>query len=111
MYQGIVRTAVSADGHELEMIAPFRGFMSYPGDQPGERGDPIMALGRTIDLSFSLEASGELHAPPGNSGTWGSDTANPVVGYYLGVPEPTTAWLALTLAILVSPRFRARSRV
>jgi hypothetical protein len=42
-------------------------------------GNPIMALGKTIDLSFSLEASGEL-AP---AGEWASDTGDPIVGYYL----------------------------
>jgi len=27
VYQGIVRVAVSPDGHEAEISAPFRGFM------------------------------------------------------------------------------------
>ncbi|MCL4789047.1 MAG: hypothetical protein KJ070_20010 [Verrucomicrobia bacterium] len=73
VYQGNIRIARSPDGHEVEMIAPFRGFMRDPA------GQPIMALGKTIDLSFSLEASGEL--APGNS--WASDTGDPIVGYYL----------------------------
>lgn len=73
VYQGIIRIARSADGHEAEMVAPFRGFMRDPA------GNPIMALGKTIDLSFSLEASGEL-AP---AGEWASDTGDPIVGYYL----------------------------
>jgi hypothetical protein len=99
VYQGIVRAAVSPDGHELEMVAPFVGFMSYPGAQPGQRGEPIMALGKTIDVSFSLEASGELFAAPGTNGLWASDTATPIVGYTLGVPEPTGAGLAVAAAL------------
>jgi hypothetical protein len=65
------------------MMAPFIGFMSYPGELPGERGDLIMQLGRTIDISFSLEASGELTTPPWDNGEWASDTAEPIVGYFL----------------------------
>jgi hypothetical protein len=95
VYQGLIRGALSLDGHELEMVAPFIGFMSYPGAQPGQRGAPIMALGRTIDISFSLEASGELTTPPGDDGEWASDTAAPIAGYVLGVPEPSGLMLGL----------------
>jgi hypothetical protein len=99
VYQGLIRGVLSPDGHELEMVAPFIGFMSYPGALPGQRGDPIMALGRTIDISISLEASGELTTPPGDNGEWASDTAAPIVGYYLGVPEPSSLMMAIaTLA-------------
>lgn len=80
-YQGITRIALSPDGHQAEMVAPFRGFMRDPS------GNPIMALGKAIDISFSLEASPELAPPPSNS--WASDTGNPIVGYYLSpYPEP-----------------------
>jgi hypothetical protein len=72
-YQGIVRLALSPDGHEAEMAAPFRGFMRDPA------GNPIMAVGKTLNISISLEASGEL--APG--GEWASDTGDPIVGYYL----------------------------
>lgn len=78
VYQGIIRIALSPDKHEAEMVAPFRGFMRSPG------GDRILALGKTIGISISLEASGEL--APGN--TWASDTGNPILGYYLAHPEP-----------------------
>jgi len=78
-YQGIIRIALSPDGHEAEMAAPFRGFMRDPG------GTPIIGLRKTLKISFSLEASGEL--APG--GTWASDTGDPIVGYYLSpYPEP-----------------------
>jgi len=97
VYQGLISGALSPDAHQLEMVAPFVGFMSYPGAQPGQRGDPIMALGRTIDISFSLEASGELTTPPGDNGEWASDTAAPIVGYYLAVPEPTSFTTGLAM--------------
>ncbi|HNQ72879.1 MAG TPA: hypothetical protein PKN95_04655 [Verrucomicrobiota bacterium] len=73
VYQGIIHIAHSADGHEVEMVAPFRGFMRDAS------GEPIVKLGKTLKLSFSLEASGEL--APG--GEWASDTGDPIVGYYL----------------------------
>jgi hypothetical protein len=79
VFQGNIRIARSADGHEAEMVAPFRGFMRDPA------GNPIMALRKTINISFSLEASGEL-APDGQ---WASDTGDPIVGYYLSpYPDP-----------------------
>jgi hypothetical protein len=76
---GIMTMALSADGHEIEYRAPFKGFLKNASGQPN------MALGKTIDISFSLEASGELAA-----GSWGSDTTTPINGYVLGVPEPST---------------------
>lgn len=113
VYQGLISAAISPDGHELEMVAPFVGFMSYPGDQPGQRGDPIMALGRTIDVSFSLEASGELTTPPGDNGQWASDTAAPIESYVLGVPEPSSLMLGIAMfggigALGCQRRFRCR---
>lgn len=71
----IVRIARSADGHQAEMKAPFRGFM-----KDSTTMEPIAALGRTIDISFSLEASDEL--APG--GQWASDTADPIEDYVVG---------------------------
>lgn len=78
VFQGIITIALSPDGHEAEMKAPFRGFMRYK-TAPNE---PIMALGTVVDASFSLEASGELAV----GGTWASDTADPIEGYYLAPP-------------------------
>jgi hypothetical protein len=79
VYQGIVRLALSPDGHEAEMSAPFRGFMRDPA------GEPIVSLRKTINLSCSLEASGEL-APDHQ---WASDTGDPIRGYYLSpFPDP-----------------------
>ena len=74
----IIEISISPDGHEAEVKAPFRGFML---DAPS--GDPIMALGKTIDVSFSVEASSEFAA----GGEWASDTADPIVGYELGSAE------------------------
>src|SRR5438874_2690448 len=55
------------------MAAPFRGFMRDPS------GNPIIALRKILNISISLEASGEL--APG--GQWASDTGDPITGYYL----------------------------
>lgn len=111
VYQGLIRGALSSDGHELEMVAPFVGFMSYPGALPGQRGAPIMALGRTIDISFSLEASGELTTPPGDDGEWASDTAAPIVGYFLGVPEPSSGMLVIAMLGCIATTRRARRSI
>jgi hypothetical protein len=84
---GIMSMALSQDGHEIEIRAPFKGFLNNAAGQPN------MALGKTIDVSFSLEASGQL--VPG--GTFGSDTGDPITGYVLGnqVPEPSSLLLAV----------------
>ncbi len=80
---GIIEIAVSHDGHEAEMKAPMWGFFW------DEYGVPIIQLGDTIDISFSLEGSGELSESAiegghtGNKSVWGSDTATPIVAYYL----------------------------
>ncbi len=71
----IVTISISPDGHEAEMKAPFRGFMNNK-----ETGEPIVALGKTLDVSFSLEASPEL--VPADD--WGSDTADPIEKYVVG---------------------------
>jgi hypothetical protein len=81
---GIIDMKLSDDGHELEMMAPFKGFLK------DSEGNPNMALGKTLDISFSLEASGELAW----RGEWASDTADPIVGYVLAVPEPSSLALA-----------------
>jgi len=93
VYQGIVEIALSADGHEAEMMAPFRGFMN------DALGNPIIELGKTIDISFSLEASGQLAA----GGAWASDTAEPIQGYYLGsteMPAARPAGLLVAIGVL-----------
>ncbi len=76
---GIMSMAISPDGHEIEFRAPFKGFLK------DINGNANIALGRTIDISMSLEASGELFATSGN-GEWASDTATPIVGYTLDFP-------------------------
>ena len=83
---GIMSYALSPDGHEIEICAPFKGFLKNAAGQPN------MALGKTLDISFSLEASGQL--VPG--GKFGSDTGDPIVGYVLGdqVPEPSAIAIA-----------------
>ncbi len=89
VYQGVIEIALSPDGHEAEMVAPFRGFMKYPG------GTPIMALEKKIDISLSLEASGELAA----GAAWASDTAEPIAGYVLGT-QMAPAMFELTTSVV-----------
>jgi acetyl esterase/lipase len=75
---GIVKAALSADRHEVEAVFPLKGFLR------DENGEPVIGVPSTIDLSFSLEASGEL--APGKR--WASDTAEPIVGYRLTPSKP-----------------------
>ncbi|MCA9093544.1 MAG: hypothetical protein KDA68_08670, partial [Planctomycetaceae bacterium] len=76
---GIIETNLSADGHKLEMIVPYKGFLKDQLD------NAIVDIGKSLDLSFSLEASGEL--APG--GQWASDTADPLNGYLLTAADET----------------------
>jgi hypothetical protein len=70
---GIAQAALAPGGEGLEACFPLKGFLS------DERGRPLVTAGRKLDLSFSLEASGELTP----SGKWASDTAEPIQGYVL----------------------------
>lgn len=70
---GIVEGALSPDGHELEMRVPIKGFLK------DKQGNPIIKPGATINISFSLEASGEL----AKGKKWGSNTGEPIKGYVL----------------------------
>jgi hypothetical protein len=74
---GVLTGALSPDGHELEMKIPLRGFLVDP------QGEPILKLGRKIQVSFSLEASGEL----AQGRRWASNTAEPIRGYVLEAPK------------------------
>jgi hypothetical protein len=70
---GIARAAVAKEGDCLEACFPLKGFLKDAA------GRPIIAPGAKLDLSFSLEASGELSP----AGQWASDTAEPIQGYVL----------------------------
>jgi hypothetical protein len=83
---GIVSMFLSADGHQLEMKVPFKGFLKDASED--DNPNPNMALNKTIDISFSLEASGELALAP-DVGEWASDTADPINGYFLGTSGPS----------------------
>lgn len=99
---GNMSMAISPDGHEIEFCAPFKGFLNTSASVPN------MALGRTIDISMSLEASGEMFAAAGTNGTWASDTAAPINGYVLEIPEPTSGMLMLLAAALRGATLRRR---
>lgn len=74
---GIASQFISADGHSMETKFPLRGFLK------DEFGNPIIGMGSTIDISFSLEASSEFSP----DGLWASNTAEPVVGFHLNLPS------------------------
>lgn len=77
--QGIVTFALSEDEHEIEMRFPFRGFLTDP------QGKPVIGVGSVLDLSFSLEASGE--SVPAQR--WASDTGPPILRYAVtGTQKP-----------------------
>jgi len=86
VYQGIIEIAVSADGHEAEIKAPMWGFLKTP------EGVPIIDIGYTLNISASLEGSGELsesaNDTTGSNAYWGSDTAEP---FKYTVVDPTTS--------------------
>jgi hypothetical protein len=71
--RGIIQGALSADGHRLEMRIPMKGFLKDQG------GRPVLRPGQRINVSMSLEASGEL----AGGGRWASNTAAPIAGYLL----------------------------
>jgi hypothetical protein len=74
---GIITGALSVDGHELEMKIPFKGLLVDAA------GKPLIELGRSIHVSMSLEASGELAA----GGQWASNTGAPIRNYLLEPPK------------------------
>lgn len=91
VHHGIIEIAVSADGHEAEMVAPMWGFLNTP------EGEPIIDTGQSIIVSASLEGSGELSEAaanlgytPGSKSVWGSDTADP---FTYEVIDPSTSIL------------------
>jgi len=59
------------------MKIPMNGFLV------DQQGKPLVALGRKINVSFSLEASGEL----AGDGQWASNTGEPIRDYYLESPR------------------------
>jgi hypothetical protein len=75
---GIIEGALSTDRHQLEMKIPMKGFLV------DQHGKPLVALGRRINVSFSLEASGEL----AGDRKWASNTGEPILNYYLEPPKP-----------------------
>jgi hypothetical protein len=74
---GVIRGALSPDGHELEMIIPMKGFLK------DAKGQPLVKLGQKINISMSLEASGEL----ARGKHWASNTGAPIRGYVLEPPK------------------------
>ncbi|CAF3788425.1 unnamed protein product [Rotaria sp. Silwood1] len=64
-FNGIITYARSAKGNELEMRAPFQGFLLNK-----DTGLPTLQLGMTVNISLSLETTEEYSIPQ----DWASDT-------------------------------------
>jgi hypothetical protein len=69
--------AFTADGHTMELSAPFTAFMITP------QGQPQVKLGNKINVVFMLETSGEYSIP---KGSWATDSTFPIQGYVLDPP-------------------------
>ncbi|MBK7106983.1 MAG: T9SS type A sorting domain-containing protein [Ignavibacteriae bacterium] len=76
IYYGIIKIAVSENGNEAEISAPFWGFLKTPD------GKNIIDVNQNIKVSASLEGSGELSEEAlklgytaGSKSVWGSNTA------------------------------------
>ena len=74
---GVIKGALSSDGHELEIVIPMKGFLV------DAKGQPIVKLGQKLNISMSLEASGEL----AKGKRWASNTGEPIRGYVLERPN------------------------
>jgi hypothetical protein len=70
---GVLTGKRSPDWRQLEMKIPFVGFLK------DQHGDPVVQLGDVLDISFNLQASGELAADK----EWAGDAAEPIEGYRL----------------------------
>jgi len=68
---GIASFSLSADSHKIEMRFPLKGFLK------DEKGQPIIGADSVLDISCSLEASGE--SVPAQR--WASDTGEPITKY------------------------------
>jgi hypothetical protein len=68
-FNGIITYARSEKGNELEMRAPFQGFLLNK-----DTGLSTLQLGMTINISLSLETSPEYSSPQ----EWCSDTASTI---------------------------------
>jgi hypothetical protein len=79
-FDGNLNFAISADGTRLEMQVPFEGFLKDAG------GNPLVGVSKTVDISMSLEATGELSgevSPQNPNGRPASDTGEPISGYII----------------------------
>jgi|TARA_B100000959_G_scaffold158770_1_gene166367 hypothetical protein len=106
VYQGIITIAVSEDGHEAEIKAPMWGFLNTPD------GDRIIDVGQYIDISASLEGSGELSESaanagytPGSHSVWGSDTAEPFHYFVTGNPMSISENLSQPTQLTLNPNY------
>jgi hypothetical protein len=92
-FKGIITYARSKQGNEMEMRAPFQGFLLNKNT-----GLSTLQLGMTINISLSLETSPEYSLPQ----EWCSDTAS-TIQYTLsgGATLPLLDYLLLLLLFLV----------
>ncbi len=69
-----IHLAVSPDGHEVEVVSTFTGFLKDAS------GNPTVALGQTIDLAVGMECDSKAY--PGKA-RWAADSTPAIFGYRL----------------------------
>ncbi|CAF1104443.1 unnamed protein product [Didymodactylos carnosus] len=92
-FNGILSYAQSEKGNELEIRAPFQGFLLNKNT-----GEPTLQLGMTVNISLTLETSPEYSLPQ----EWCSDSA-PTIQYTLSLGHKNVPFfiiLFLTLLFL-----------
>eukprot|EP00697_Spironema_sp_BW2_P005732 gnl/Spiro4/17992_TR9599_c0_g1_i2.p1 gnl/Spiro4/17992_TR9599_c0_g1~~gnl/Spiro4/17992_TR9599_c0_g1_i2.p1 ORF type:complete len:368 (+),score=52.91 gnl/Spiro4/17992_TR9599_c0_g1_i2:123-1226(+) len=78
--RGIMDHAFDEARHQVEIKAPYRGFLN-------RNGKPVLGLGQKVTVVMMLEGSGEYSSP----NSWCTDAAYPIRGYVFEPPPPAPA--------------------
>jgi len=84
--------AFSSDWTQVEMKAPYRGFLN------NITGEPIIQFGMKINVAFILEVSGEYSVPP----EWATDGSWPIRGYEIESSADANAVVIAPWAISIA---------
>eukprot|EP00697_Spironema_sp_BW2_P005731 gnl/Spiro4/17991_TR9599_c0_g1_i1.p1 gnl/Spiro4/17991_TR9599_c0_g1~~gnl/Spiro4/17991_TR9599_c0_g1_i1.p1 ORF type:complete len:400 (+),score=91.56 gnl/Spiro4/17991_TR9599_c0_g1_i1:123-1322(+) len=79
-FSGIMDHAFDEARHQVEIKAPYRGFLN-------RNGKPVLGLGQKVTVVMMLEGSGEYSSP----NSWCTDAAYPIRGYVFEPPPPAPA--------------------